>query len=305
MFTFKQLEAIFWIVETGGFAQAAQKLHTTQSAISKRVQELENLFGIPLFDRSQRSAHLTEKGEIMFVLAKKLLEQREIAIDQIGRPESFVRRLRLGITELTAMTWLPQLCGQIQNMFPNVIIEPSVESSVDLRNSLLEDKLDLIIAPDVFGDTRLSTTPVGKTQSSWMCKPGTFKRHGKKVAVSELASHPLLTQDNKSGTGLFYGEWFRKMGYAPKSLISCSNLLAMVGMTVAGLGISYLPRECLKGMIRSGLLEEIESTPPLPAVPYVAMYLWEKKSSLTPSIVMLAQECCDFSRMFGADDTLR
>lgn len=301
MFTFKQLEAVYWIVETGGFAQAAQKLHTTQSAISKRVQELESLFEIPLFDRSQRTAHLTEKGEIMFVLAKKLLEQREMAVDQIGRPESFVRRLRIGITELTAMTWLPRLCSQIQTHFPNVIIEPSVEMSVDLRDSLLADELDLIIVPDAFGDTRLSSTPVGRVKNSWMCKPETIRSKGKSITVSELASHQLLSQGTKSGTGLIYDEWFRKMGFAPRSNIICSSLLAMVGMTVAGLGISYLPKECLSGMVRSGLLEEVESTPPLPDTTYVAMHLWEKKSSLIPSIVMLAQECCDFTRMFGTN----
>ena len=41
MFTYKQLEALYWIAELGGFAAAARKLNTTQSAISKRVQELE------------------------------------------------------------------------------------------------------------------------------------------------------------------------------------------------------------------------------------------------------------------------
>ena len=38
MMTFKQLEAIYWVTQLGGFSQAADKLHTTQSAISKRVQ---------------------------------------------------------------------------------------------------------------------------------------------------------------------------------------------------------------------------------------------------------------------------
>jgi len=47
MLTFKQLEAVYWVVKLGGFAAAAAKLHTTQSAVSKRVQELEPLFDIP------------------------------------------------------------------------------------------------------------------------------------------------------------------------------------------------------------------------------------------------------------------
>ena len=301
MFTFKQLEAIYWIVETGGFAQAAQKLHTTQSAVSKRVKELESLFAIELFGRKHRVAQLTEKGEMMFVLAKRLLEQREMAVDQMGRPESFARRLRIGITELTAMTWLPQLCGQIRHNFPNVVIEPSVKNSVDLRDSLLADEIDLIIVPDAFKDTRLSSIPIGKARNSWMCKPGSVQKKGEKITVSELASQPLLIQGAQSGTGIIYGEWFRKMGFPPRSSITSNNLLAMIGMTAAGLGISYLPKNCLKGMLGSGFLEEIESSPALPEISYVAMYAWEKKSSLVSSIVMLAQECCDFSRMFGAD----
>ena len=107
MMTFKQLEALFWIVQAGGFSQAATRLHTTQSAVSKRVHELEAMFETPLFDRTQRSARLTPKGEEMFLVAKRLLEQRDKAIEQFQRPEILVRRIRIGVTELTAMTWLP------------------------------------------------------------------------------------------------------------------------------------------------------------------------------------------------------
>ena len=71
--TFKQLEALYWVVHLGGFAAAARRLHTTQSAISKRIQELEALFNTLLFDREQRRARLTEKGEELFLLAKQIL----------------------------------------------------------------------------------------------------------------------------------------------------------------------------------------------------------------------------------------
>src|SRR5215217_3997179 len=106
MMTFKQLEALFWIGELGSFALAAKQLHTSQSAVSKRVHELELLFDTELFDRTQRTARLTEKGEEMFVLAARLLEQRDAAVEQFSKPGVVERRLRIGVTELTAMTWL-------------------------------------------------------------------------------------------------------------------------------------------------------------------------------------------------------
>jgi DNA-binding transcriptional LysR family regulator len=299
MFTFKQLEAIYWVVEAGGFAPAASKLHTTQSAISKRIRELENLFEIELLERGHRAVRLTEKGETMFILAQRLLEQRKMAVDQIGRPESCSGRLRLGITALAAMTWLPKFCGRLQSDYPNVMFEPTVKSGLDLKCDLLAEYLDLIIIPDAFRDARLASIPVGNVRFSWMCKPGIMKKN--KVTIAELASQQLLVQGNQSGTGLIYEEWFRKIGLSPRSSIIGNNLLAMVGMTVAGLGVSYLPKDCLKGIIGPELLEEVKSTPPLPEITYVAMHLWEKKSLLVSSIMTLVQECCDFSRMFGID----
>lgn len=295
--TFKQLEALFWIAELGGFSQAALKLHTTQSAVSKRVQELELLFNTALFDRSLRSAKLTEKGEEMFVLAKKLLEQRDLGIEQFSRPEVMERRVRIGVTEMTAMTWLPRLVNLIQRYYPKVIIEPDVDTSVQLRDKMMADEVDLIILPDSFADTRFHSKLLGTVDYAWMCKPGMLDAR-KDFRLHELASHRLLVQGDKSGTGLLYARWFKSLGFQPGNVISSSNLVALIGMTVSGLGISYLPRKCLDPMRSAGMLDVIKTTPSPPDVPYVALYKGGQRSTLVSSIIMLAQECCDFTRLF-------
>lgn len=297
--TFKQLEAIYWIAQLGGFSQAAHKLHTTQSAVSKRVQELESMFDTALFDRSQRSARLTEKGEEMLVLAKRLLEQRDLAIEQFSRPDVIERRVRIGVTELTAMTWLPRLVDRIQRHYPKVVIEPEVNMTVGLREKLLADEVDLIIVPDAFQDSRFSSKVLGKVENVWMCKPG-LTDASRTMRLHELVTHRLLMQSDNSGTGLLYARWLRSLGIQPTNSISSSNLIALIGLTVSGLGISYLPKRCLSPLLAADMLEVIDTTPALPDVVYVAMFRGEQRSSLVSSIVLLAQECCDFSRPFQA-----
>lgn len=297
MMTFKQLEAIYWIAHLGGFSQAARKLHTTQSAVSKRVHELELLFDTALFDRTQRTARLTEKGEEMFVLAKKLLEQRDLAVEQFSRPEVVERRVRLGVTELTAMTWLPRLVDLIEQYYPKVIIEPDVDMSVNLRDKMLADEVDMIIVPDAFSDERSSAKVVGRVENAWMCKPGLLDP-SKTLRLHELATHRLLTQGGRSATGLIYDRWLRALGIQPADTIICNSLIALIGMAASGLGISYLPRACLGQMIDDGHLVIIKATPALPETTYVAMYKSEQRSPLLSSILMLAQESCDFSRLF-------
>lgn len=297
--TFKQLEALYWIAKLGGFAQAANQLHTSQSAVSKRVHELELLFDTELFDRTQRTARLTEKGEEMFVLAARLLEQRDAAVEQFSKPGVVERRLRIGVTELTAMTWLPRLVGLIQQHYPKVILEPDVDDSLQLRDKLLADELDLVIVPDTFADSRMQSKAIGKVQSAWMCKPGVVQATGT-VRLHELARYRMLVQGNNSGTGRAYDAWMKDQGVQPSNTIVVSNLVALTGLTVSGLGVSYLPRQCLDPLVSAGMLAVIDVVPALPAVHYVAMHKGEHRSALTSSIVMLAQACCDFTRMFQA-----
>lgn len=302
MMTFKQLEALYWIARLGGFAQAANQLHTSQSAISKRVHELEQLFDTELFDRSQRTARLTEKGEEMFVLARKLLDQRDAAVEQFGKPGVVERRIRLGVTELTAMTWLPRLVGLIQQHYPKVILEPDVDDSLQLRDKLLADELDVVIVPHTFADSRMQSKVIGRVKSAWMCKPGVIPSAaaGGTVRLHDLARHRMLVQGNNSGTGRAYDAWMKDQGVQPANAIVVSNLVALTGLTVSGLGVSYLPRECLAPLVDAGMLEVLDVTPALPVVRYVAMHKGEHRSALTSSIVMLAQACCDFTRMFQA-----
>ena len=298
--TFKQLEALFWIAQLGGFGPAAHKLNTSQSAVSKRVHELERLFDTELFDRRLRTARLTEKGEEMFVLAKKLLQQRDAAVEQFGKPEVLERRVRIGVTELTAMTWLPRLVGLIQQHYPKVTIEPDVDDSLSLRDKLLADELDLIMVPDAFADARIPGKAIGKVDSAWMCKPGLVPAAGP-VRLHELARYRMLVQGNASGTGRVYDAWMKERGVEPADIIVVSNLVALTGLTVSGLGVSYLPRQCLEPLVAAGMLAVLDVAPALPPVPYVAMHKGEHRSALTASIIMLAQSCCDFTRIFQAE----
>lgn len=297
MFTFKQLEALHWVVSAGGFSQAAHKLHTTQSTVSKRVQELEALLGTPLFDRTLRTARLTEAGEELAQVAARLLEQREAALQRLARPEVATRRLRIGVTELTAMTWLPRLVSLLRAHDPRLVIEPDVDASTTLRDKLLADTLDLIIVPDMIEDARLRTTVVGKVRNAWMCKPGLLDPR-KPLRLHDLAAHRMLSEGERSGTGLLYERWFKSLGITPANTIISSNLVAMIGLTASGLGVSHLPRDCLAPMVDAGLLSVLRVSPVLPDVTYVAACRAGPRSSLVDAVVRLARESCDFRRAF-------
>ena len=212
--------------------------------------------------------------------------------------------MRIGITELTAMTWLPRLIATIQRLYPKVVIEPTVDSSPLLRDKVLADELDLVFVPDAFTDTRITSTRVGEVAHAWLCKPGLVAT-GRTLRLHEIAQHRMLVQGPQSGTGRVYDAWMKERGAEPAEVIVVSNLVAMLGLVVSGIGVSYLPHRCLSSLVEAGLLTEIDVTPALPPIAYVALHKGGHRSALVASIAMLAQECCDFSAMFqGLNQTL-
>jgi DNA-binding transcriptional LysR family regulator len=293
MITFKQLEAICWIADLGSFAAAAAKLNTTQSAISKRVQELEQHFNVEIFDRTKRTARLTEKGAEVLLYAKSLLEERDHFIERVSSREVFISHFRLGVTELTAMTWLPRLVGMIKTEFPRVSIEPEVELSAVLFDRLMDDTIDLIIIPDVFNDARCVTVPLKSIENAWMATPDLYDSN-EPLSLADLSRFTMLVQGNRSGTGLVYGRWLTTHKVLPSKTIQCESLVAQIGFTVSGLGVSYLPVPVTAQLVRDGRLKHLPMTTRLPHVRYAVLYRADRSSDFKKAIAQFAEKCCSF-----------
>ncbi|MDF3840046.1 LysR family transcriptional regulator [Cupriavidus basilensis] len=296
MLTFKQVEAVFWIVQLGSFEAAANKLNASQSAISKRVQELEQTFSLEVFDRSKRTAKLTEKGEELYLYAKELLEKRDEAVERLSAKEVLVRRFRLGVTELTALTWLPRLVAAIKKEYPRVIVEAEVELGATLRERLAAQTIDFIIVPGASVTERFVSTRLAFVENAWMCVPAMAPPQ-KRIPLPEISSFSLLSQGDLSGTGITYSRFLVEHGVNAAKGFTSNNLVAQIGLTLSGIGVSYLPRECVHYLVEDGTLQEIETDPPLPPIEYVAMYRADHAYALTAKIAQLAATHCDFSKL--------
>ena len=84
------LQALVEVAESGSFTQAAQTLCLTQSAISRKIQQLEAHFGVTLFVRTSRSVRMTVEGEQVLASARGILEQLKLLEDRLSPPNATV-----------------------------------------------------------------------------------------------------------------------------------------------------------------------------------------------------------------------
>lgn len=293
--TLKQLEAVFWVARLGTFAAAADRLHTTQSAISKRINELEVFFSTALFDRSHRTPRLTSKGRDLLDTAEEMLQSRDRLLERMGKQIEEVRRFRIGITELIALTFLPRLISEVRLAYPALSFEPEIDVSTKLASRLLAGEIDFIIAPTAIRTSRFTSVPLRKLQLAWMASPSVVG-DTRTLSLEEIAAWPILMQAGTSGIDAIYERWFESNNLSIRRAFAGNSLISLCSLTVAGVGISYLPAAYFADFVERGQLVVLQSTPVLPTVRYYAVYRNEGPLPLYSRVADLAQQLCDFSR---------
>lgn len=305
MFTFKQLEAVHWIARTGSFVSAAEQLHTTQAGISKRIRELEQIVGESLFDRSARKVRLTAKGAILAQGAEPLLRQRQALMDELVEPRYVDRVVHIGVTELVSSTWLAGYLIALQERFPRLSIRPHVDFSDDLLAKADAQALDLIVIPRFAEQPGFVRRELGAAQFDWLATPGIKARWaGRGVATPGATAPvdiPLLMQGSGSGLGFITERHLQHSQQLGRNQVLRTNsLLPLVGMTLAGQGVSFLPTGYLRAEIAAGRLVAVDTGLSDEPVVYDILYRQELRSALFDQLTQLAGECCDFSTSFLA-----
>jgi DNA-binding transcriptional LysR family regulator len=135
-------------------------------------------------------------------------------------------------------------------------------------------------------------------ENAWMASPSLCEP-GEESSLAALSKRTFLTQGGRSGSSILISKWMKASGLDMPNMLVCDSLVAQLGLTVAGIGISCLPRDCFSPLIRSGQLMEIERMAAPPIVPYAAMYRNDRPSAFVAGIGRLAAELCDFSRSFA------
>ena len=295
MLTFKQIEAIHWVAKLGSFAAAADKLNTTQSAISKRLSEIEGLLGLQLFDRSHRTARLTDKGREILGLGEEILQLRERFIASAGRSSIAVRRFRIGVTELTALTWLPQFVQAFRHAFPDVELQPEIDLSVSLCEKLKRGAIDLVVVPPVFSDPHFEAVRLQDLTLAWMCSPALCSSR-KALTLQQITAYPVLMQVERSGVDVGYERWFREQGLTVQRIYAGNSLIALSALTTLGFGVSYLPQAYFADLAISGQLRVLRSEQALPQVPYYAVFRNDGPVAFSQQVAAMAQGFCNFDK---------
>lgn len=238
-----QLKAFVAVADGQSFSRAADQLHLTQPAVSKRIANLEAELGQRLFDRVGHAVHLTPAGQTLLPRARRLLQDMDDTATALSNLTGKIAGpLRIATSHHIGLRRLPALLSDYTARYPEVTLEfdfvDSEQAYHEVEQGLRE--LAIVTLPD---EPQVSVTAVPVWRERLI--PCVQRSHPlarqKTVAIAELAAHRAVLLGGHTFTQQKVDQLFAAHQVELRDRTSSSYLEAIAMLVTAGQGWALLP----------------------------------------------------------------
>ncbi len=239
--TLKQLRYLVALHRTNHFGRAAESSHVTQSTLSAGLQELENLLGAQLVERTKRSVMFTALGEAVVDRALGILNDVDDLTDMASAAKDPLKGIvRLGIIPTIAPYLLPRVMPAIQEHLPDLELHLREDKSGDLCDLMRSGELDLVLyaLPYACGDA--AEMPLFYDGFVAAYPGGTAP--GKEITTAQLDDSNLLLLEEGHCLRDHALDACQLVGNQARRELSGTSLPTILQMVAAGHGTTLLPQ---------------------------------------------------------------
>jgi DNA-binding transcriptional LysR family regulator len=245
--------AFIAVVDAGGYAQAAEAIHKTQSSVSYAVQKIEQQLDVKLFGKQGRRAVLTPAGEVLYRRAKTIVERASA--------------LERGAAELGA-GWEPELRLAVDIVYPTWALLTSLRRFADERpqtriqlyetvlggtdEALYERAADLAVSTYI--PQGFSGDPLMRVRFIAAAHPGhPLQQLGRSLTLDDLRDHRhLVIRDSAVQRTRDSGGWL-----GAEQRWTFSHKATQIAAACRGMGFAWFPEHSIRDELADGTLKPL------------------------------------------------
>jgi len=245
----RHLKYFIEVARQQSFSRAAEKLHISQSAISKMIKDLEQEIGLLLFNRSSKYIHLTATGEIFLLRAQEIVALFENLILDVDNEAKLDKgKISIGLPPITGATPFAQLLGKFKKRYPQIGIVLFEYGSKTIELGIQDSSLDIGIICnskniDAYHSFTLANDPL------WVIvhpEHPISKRSGVELASLCNEQFVIYREDFSLHHDIVNG--CKAAGFQPNIILETSQRELMTQIVAANLGIALLPSKTCEEM---------------------------------------------------------
>ncbi|GGV64217.1 LysR family transcriptional regulator [Streptomyces longisporoflavus] len=242
---FQQLLYFVAVAETRHFTRAAEQVHVSQPSLSQQVRALEKELGAELFSRARGNIALTDAGEALLPLARRILADADTARIEVQELAQLRRgRIRLGATPSVCTGLLPEVLRAFHDRHPGIQLLLEESGSHDLVRELARGALDLavVVLPLPSPSPALTTVELLREDLVVVSSPDARGFGGKSVRVADLQRERLVMFRHGYDLRELTVAACRAEGFEPEFAVEGGEMDAVLGFVRAGIGVAVVPR---------------------------------------------------------------
>jgi DNA-binding transcriptional LysR family regulator len=247
--------------ERGSFTAAAADLGVTQAAVSQRIASLEKELRVSLFDRRAGRIALTEAGERLYELARRILDLQEEARESLGGLHTGIAGdLRIAASSVPAECYLPALLSSFREKFPAVHVRASVGDSSAVMKEVTKGLASLGLVGQKAEKQSLESEPIGSDTLALILAPGHPLAGRASVSLAVLAREPLIVREPGSGTRCALSKGLERAGASLGAMtiaLEMGSNTAIKDAVRRGLGVSFVSRSTVERELSAGELVSV------------------------------------------------
>ena len=241
------VQAFIAIADHGSFQKAGEKLHITQTALTRRLQNLEALLGVKLVERTTRSVALTLIGEEFLPQGRRLLSDLATALTEI-RETGKARRgdVSIACVPTVGVQYLPRVIQEYSARYPDNRIKILDHASTGVAEAVLRREAEFGINIGGPHHPELASVPLLEDRFVLICRDDHPLAKRRKLAWKQLEPHPLIFIGAVSGNRPLVDSALEARHLKLQSYYEVQRSSTAVGLVAAGVAAAIVPSLALQ-----------------------------------------------------------
>jgi DNA-binding transcriptional LysR family regulator len=247
-FDLNDLLAFRAVAEQSNFRRAAESVHISQPAFSRRIDKLEQALGVKLLERTTRRVSLTAVGRdfarkvatLLDDLDGTLLAMRGIAPTRLGS-------VTVACVPSTVYYYLSRVIGRYRERFPKIRVRVLDAGANDVLAAVSRGEADFGLNFIGSQEPEIEFLPLVEERFVAACRRDHPLAKKRRVSWADLARHDFISVSKSSGNRLLLDQALASVADRPQAVYEAEHVTTMLGLVEAGLGVAAVPAMAMPG----------------------------------------------------------
>ncbi|BDF68949.1 LysR family transcriptional regulator [Pseudoflavonifractor phocaeensis] len=255
-----KVKTLLTVVRAGSFTKAAEELGLTQPAVSHHIKQLEEEFGVRIFQRGGRELTVTAEGEILLKYAGRLTAVDQNCRQSLEDYRRQARHLNIGITRTAAENLMTQVLARYCDEHPKTHMNIITDTIQNLYTKLGLYELDLAIVEGVLPNSQYRSVLLDTDYLCLVVSPEHPFAGRQSVLLRELRGERLILRPPTAGTRMLFENFLAGHGESLENfnvMMEMDNIAMIKNLVAMDLAVSVIAHSACREELRAGRLVSV------------------------------------------------